>query len=68
MLHNYTPFAFCHECIHTILILNSQAVKKHEPQESHDEKDVKSKVVAQKWLWWKVLVENDNLCEFGAKH
>ena len=29
------------------------------PQENHGKKDVKFKVVAKKWLWWKINGNSD---------
>ena len=48
-----------------------QAVKKCvAPKKVTVKKDVKSKVVAKKWLWWQVISKNfnnDNSGEFGAE-
>ena len=37
------------------------------PKKAIVKKDVKSKVVAKKWLRWQQNFNSDNLAEFGAK-
>jgi len=50
-MDSFTPLEYT--SVLSNLIQNSPAVKKgHGPKKATVKKDVKSKVVAKKWLWW----------------